>query len=82
MQTQNDWKTGAGAWEVFTERHPELGYKPGKWQFHNFLRLFKDQLVAHDAIRLAKSRHWIAHVERFSNTAFDCATGVTQRSSA
>ena len=76
MQPQTEWQTGPDAWQAFTILHPELGYRAGKWQFHNFLRLFKSRLVRSDAIRLAKGRHWIAHVDRFCKVAFDCATGV------
>lgn len=75
MNPNAEWQTGPDAWKFFTERHPELGYRSGKWQFHNFLRLFKTHLLAKDAIRMAKGRHWIAHIERFNEVAFDCATG-------
>jgi hypothetical protein len=70
------WVTAPDAWAVFTDRHPELGYRHGKWQFHNFLRMHRQALVASDAIRLAKRRFWIAHLERFCVVAFDCATGA------
>jgi hypothetical protein len=69
------WVTGPRAWAAFCDQHPELGYTPSPWAFHNFLRFFKHELLEQDAIRLAKSRHWIAHVERFEQVAFACATG-------
>lgn len=71
-----DWKTGPEAWAAFVEAHPELGYRPGRWPFHNFLRFHRQALIDHDAIRLAKKRFWVAHEGRFSTVAFDCATGV------
>lgn len=76
MQPQTAWMPGAQAWAAFVGRHPELGYRPGRWQFHNFLRLHRDDLVAMDAIRMAKRRFWIAHADRFSHAAFECATGM------
>lgn len=78
MQAPTEWKVGPDAWAAFIEQHPELGYRPGRWQFHNFLRFHRGSLVAGDAIRLAKNRFWIAHKERFPIVAFDCATGVIQ----
>jgi len=74
---QHEWVTAYSAWAAFVAEHPELGYAPGKWQFHNFLRHHRDQLVQVDAIRMAKKRYWIAHLSRFARAAFDCATGVT-----
>ena len=71
----NHWVTGPQAWTTFCELHPELAYTPSPWAFHNFLRYFKQPLLDADAIRLAKARHWIAHVDRFEQTAFACATG-------
>lgn len=65
MTTTSHWVTGLDGWAIFSERHPELGYRRGKWQFHNFLRVHRATLVGHDAIRVAKRRFWIAHVERF-----------------
>lgn len=76
MQPQTEWKTGPDAWAAFVQRHPELGYRPGRWQFHNFLRFHREALLGRDAIRLAKRRFWIAHVERFAVAAFDLATGA------
>jgi hypothetical protein len=76
---QSSWKVGADIWAHFVQQHPELGYRPGKWQFHNFLRFHRDALVATDAIRLAKNRFWIGHVERFPVAAFACATGMVDR---
>jgi hypothetical protein len=74
MQTNSDWTLGQNAWRTFTQRHPELGYRAGHWGFHNFLRVFKRELVDSDAIRLARNRHWIAHVDQFCRVAFKCAT--------
>lgn len=74
--TPHEWVVALEAWEVFVKHHPELGYRVGAWQFHNFLRLYRTTLVQHDAIRLAKNRFWIAHSSRFGAVAFDCATGV------
>lgn len=76
----SEWRTGPEAWAVFVERHPELGYRPGKWPFHNFLRFHRTRLIEQDAIRLARKRFWIAHSERFCAVAFECATAPTQRS--
>lgn len=74
--TANDkWVTGPDAWQAFVREHPELGYQSGKWGFHNFLRHYRDALVAVDAIRLAKRRFWVAHLSRFGAAAFECATG-------
>jgi hypothetical protein len=70
--------TGPEAWVEFVKNHPELGYRADRWGFHNFLRHFKEVLVAHDAIRVAKRRFWIAHRDRFSDVAFACASGVLQ----
>lgn len=75
MKTSSEWVTGPAAWAAFVKLHPELGYRPGRWPFHNFLRFHREALLAIDAIRLAKKRFWIAHQERFAGAAFDCATG-------
>lgn len=80
MQTQTEWLTGPAAWTTFVERHPELGYKPGRMNFHNFLRLNREALRRHDAIRLAKNRFWIANTEKFCKISFECATGMLQAS--
>jgi hypothetical protein len=76
MQNHSDWVVGTQAWADFVAHHPELGYRAGKWPFHNFLRFHRDQLLALDAIRLAKRRFWIAHRTRFPAVAFDCATSA------
>ncbi len=70
----SDWITGPTAWAIFVNKHPELGYKPGRMNFHNFLRHAKDELVSIDAIRMAKHKFWIAHEERFPLGAFEIAT--------
>lgn len=75
MQHQSNWKSGPQAWDEFIRNHPELGLSPGKWTFHNFLRLHRQRLLDADAIRMAQNRFWIAHVVRFCEAAFDCATG-------
>jgi hypothetical protein len=81
-ETSHDWVAALAAWSRFVEEHPELGYRPGKWQFHNFLRLHKAALVDCDAIRLAKRRFWVAHLSRFIAAAFDAATGFPPSVSA
>lgn len=82
MQPLTDWTTGYEAWQKFTERHPELGYKPGRMNFHNFLRFHRNVLVGVDALRIAKRKFWIAHVERFCAAAFDCATSLPRKRDA
>lgn len=74
--TSEKWVTGPYAWKKFVEDHPELGYKAGRMNFHNFLRMNRDALREKDAIRLAKHKFWIAQEEKFCQVAFDCATGV------
>ncbi len=76
MQISTEWGPAPAAWAEFTEVHPYLGFRPGTWQFHNFLRNHRERLQQSDAIRKAKGRFWIAHRERFPTVAFDCATGV------
>ena len=73
-QLNSDWIVGPTAWEIFVNKHPELGYKPGRMNFHNFLRHAKKELVNMDAIRMAKHKFWIAHEERFPLGAFEIAT--------
>jgi hypothetical protein len=75
MDSRADWLPGPDAWKLFVHKHPELGYKPGRMNFHNFLRYYRDRLIEADAIRRAKNKFWIAHGERFCEVAFDCATG-------
>jgi hypothetical protein len=75
MPSHHQWKVGPDAWADFIRHHPELGYRAGNWQFHNFLRFHRQALVAHDAIRLGKKRFWIVHSARFPLIAFECATG-------
>ncbi len=77
MTPTSQWVPGHSAWTIFTEHHPELGLRAGPWQLHNFLRIHRDALVSCDAIRKARGRHWIAHVDRFVAAAFDCATGFS-----
>jgi hypothetical protein len=76
QQTKTEWLTGPQAWAEFVTTHPELGYKPGRMNFHNFLRNAKSRLVAADAIRLAKRKFWIANQSRFPETAFEISTCV------
>ncbi len=73
--TGSEWQTGIQVWDTFTECHPELALNKGKWAFHNFLRPYRQALVKADAIRLVRNRFWLAHQDRFYETAFDCATG-------
>jgi hypothetical protein len=75
MQSPSNWTVGVSAWNAFVQSHPELGLRPGRWPFHNFLRFHRSSLVAADAIRLARKRFWIAHLDRFDVAAFECATG-------
>jgi hypothetical protein len=72
---QQQWQKADQVWELFTQRHPELGFRSGRWAFHNFLRPHRTALVQADALRLARKRHWLAHVDRFCEAAFECATG-------
>jgi len=74
------WITGPAAWEKFVEEHPELGYRPGRMNFHNFLRMNRSVLRAKDAIRMAKNKFWIAQEEKFCLVAFECATGIFENS--
>jgi hypothetical protein len=74
----NEWLVFQNAWTEFTTKYPVLGYRPGMWQGHNFLRHFRDELCRRDAIRKAKGRHWVAHRARFIEAAFECATGRAQ----
>lgn len=68
------WGTGPDVWQHFCQQHPELGLKPGRMNFHNFLRRNKAQLVEKDAMRRANNRHWICHRDRFDEVAFDLIT--------
>jgi len=74
MQPNHEWVTGHEAWTQFTKIHPELGYRDGFQQFHNFLRYHRDALVKRDALRRAKRKFWIAHTGRFNEAAFELAT--------
>lgn len=69
------WLTGTQAWNAFVEHHPELGLKPGKWAWHNFLRRHRQTLVEAGVIRRARNRFWIADSHRLIPLAFDCVTG-------
>lgn len=73
MTPSHEWVTSADAWRSFIKTHPELGYREGKWQFHNFLRFHREHLIAKDAIRKARKRFWVAHLSRFIEAAFECA---------
>lgn len=75
ITSQSEWQTGVRVWDNFTEQRPELGLRKGKWAFHNFLRPYRSALVRADVIRMARNRFWLAHVDRFDEVAFDCATG-------
>ena len=55
--------------------HPELAYRDGRQQFHNFLRYHRQALVQRDALRRAKGKFWVAHTEPFIEVAFELATG-------
>jgi hypothetical protein len=67
-----------GLWVDFVHQNPDVGYRWGKWQFHNFLRFHRDALVASDVSRQAKKHFWIGHVERLPATASAYTTGVTE----
>ena len=72
---KSQWVVGTSAWAQFAEAHAELGYRPGRMNFHNFLRNARPELLRQDAIRRAKNRYWIAHVDRFPAVAFAISTG-------
>jgi hypothetical protein len=78
----HEWVTAADAWHAFTLTHPELGYPENHWAFHNFLRRYRAALIAVDAIRVAKGRFYIAHLSRFKEAAFACATGQQHAAAA
>lgn len=63
------------AWRNFCAKHPELGQKPEQWALTNVLRVNTAPLVAADAIRKVRGRHWIAQPETFERTMFDLLTG-------
>lgn len=75
MALVHDWVTAGEAWNAFIEEHPELGYSPGVWSLHNFLRRYRNALEGVDVIRQAKGRFWVARMEPFKAAAFECATG-------
>lgn len=72
----SEWVVAEEGWRNFCAKHPELDLRPTLWAFHNFLRATREQLVAADALRKAKGKHWIVHVERFDKAAFDLLTGA------
>lgn len=74
MNSTSEWTNVHDAWGGFVAQHPELNYRAGAWQLHNFLRFHRDYLIARDAIRKARGRHWIAHSTRFPTAAFEAAT--------
>lgn len=74
MQSDSCWAAGPEVWREFTQLHPELCYREGRQQFHNFLRHHRDALVRCDALRRAKGKFWIAHRARFFFAAFELAT--------
>jgi hypothetical protein len=69
------WQKADQVWEAFTRRHPELSLPSGRWGFHNFLRTHRQALIKADALRLARNRFWLGHMDRFARAAFECATG-------
>ena len=73
--SQSQWVVGIHACARFASVHAELGYRPGRMNFHNFLRNARPELLRQDAIRRAKNRYWIAHIDRFPEVAFAIATG-------
>lgn len=83
LQTsRSKWVVGREAWARFASNHAELGYRPGHMNFHNFLRHARAELLRQDAIRRAKNRYWIAHVDKFPEVAFAIATGQNISTSA
>lgn len=74
-QATNEWVVADEGWRNFCAAHPELDLRPSKWAFNNFLRSTREKLVAVDAIRKAKSKHWLIHPVRFDGVAFDLLTG-------
>lgn len=81
QQTPSDqWLIAEQAWRHFAQANPILDLRPSKWAFNNFLRTARPALLKADAIRKAKSKHWIAHLERFPKVAFDILTGAPQLS--
>ncbi len=83
LQTSSSkWVVGLEVWARFVSKHAELGYRPGYMNFHNFLRHARSELLRQDAIRRAKNRYWIAHVEKFPEVAFAIATGQDFSTSA
>lgn len=75
MASVHEWVTAGEAWQAFIEEHPELGYPPGVWALHNFLRRYRAVLEQADVIRRAKGKFWVARLEAFKTAAFECATG-------
>jgi hypothetical protein len=74
QQNKSDWGLADEVYEEFRIAHPELFMGGGKWGFHNFLRYARDQLVAGDAIRKVKGKHWIANRKTFNQVAFEVVT--------
>jgi hypothetical protein len=72
---ESPWQPGVKAWDRFVVKRPELGFKPGHYSFHNFLRRHRDTLIRADVIRRARNRFWVVHTERLIQVGFDCATG-------
>jgi hypothetical protein len=73
-----EWATASEVYAAFCQSHRFLGLKPGRMNFHNALRRFRDPLVAADAIRLVNggARHWIAHRRRFPEVMFELLTAA------
>ena len=74
QQDKPDWGLADEVYEEFCIAHPELFMQQGKWAFHNFLRYARDQLMASDAIRKVKGKHWIANRKTFNQVAFEVVT--------
>lgn len=72
----SEWAVAIEVWERFTAEHPELALRPGRWHLVNFMRRARPALLACDAIRKVKNRHWIAHRQRFGAAAFEILTST------
>ena len=70
-----DWVPLMTCWSQFTSDHHVLGLRDSYHAAHNFLRRYRDALLAADVLRRANRRFWIADANRFSAFAFDLVTG-------
>ena len=75
LAPSHEWASLESVWHDFVSANPVLDMRPDPWALTNFLRSTREKLVDADAIRKAKGRFWIAHVERFPAVAFALITG-------